>query len=80
MIVGHVSPIPAVVVEDKVRLQLPQIYPNAVLRIGEFGDCAASIVIFLTELLRSARLQSASCAIHQQTIFRQVRLRGRSDI
>lgn len=50
LIVGNVSPIPALFVEDKSKLPSPQIYPNAVVRIGEFGDCAANIVLFFNRI------------------------------
>jgi len=50
MIVGHVSPIPALFVEDKSRLPPPQIYPNAAVKIGEFGECAANIVLFFNRI------------------------------
>jgi hypothetical protein len=50
MIVGNVSPIPAIFVEDKAKLPLPQIYPNAVVHIGEFGECAANIVLFFNRV------------------------------
>lgn len=46
LIVGNVSPITALFVEDKSKLPSPQVYPHAVVRIGEFGDCAANIVLF----------------------------------
>jgi hypothetical protein len=46
MIVGNVTPIPALFVEDRSKLPTPQIYPNSVPKIGEFGDCAANIVLF----------------------------------
>jgi hypothetical protein len=49
-IVGNVSPIPAIFVEDKAKLPMPQIYPNAVVHIGEFGECAANIVLFFNRV------------------------------
>jgi hypothetical protein len=50
LIVDNVSPIPALFVEDKSKLPSPQIYPNAVVRIGEFDDCAANIVLFFNRI------------------------------
>jgi hypothetical protein len=50
LIIGNVKPIPALFVEDKSKLPTPQIYPNAVVRIGEFGDCAANIVLFFNRI------------------------------
>jgi hypothetical protein len=50
MILGHVTPIPALFVEDKSKLPPPQIYPNSVVKIGEFGDCAANIVLFFNRI------------------------------
>jgi hypothetical protein len=50
LIVEHLSPIPAIFVEDKAKLPPPQIYPNAVVNIGELGDCAANIVLFYNRI------------------------------
>jgi hypothetical protein len=50
MIVGNISPIPAIFVEDKAKLPLPQIYPNAVVQIGEFGEATANIVLFFNRV------------------------------
>jgi hypothetical protein len=50
LLLQPVSPIPAIFVEDKSKLPPPQIYPNAVMRIGEFGDCAANIVLFYNRI------------------------------
>ena len=50
VLVENVSSIPAIFVEDKAKLPLPQIYPNAVIHIGEFGECAADIVLFFNRV------------------------------
>jgi hypothetical protein len=66
MIVGHptvaASSISALVVEDKTKFPPPQIYPCAAAKIGEFGDCAADIVLFFSRL--SATREAAERLLH----------------
>lgn len=40
----------ATLVEDRAKLPSPAIYPNAALKIGEFGGCAAELVRFFASI------------------------------
>lgn len=68
--------IPAIFVGDKSKLPQSKIYPNAVMKIGEFGDFAANIVLSLTVLMWRERPRTASNITHPQTTFPTIRLPG----
>lgn len=44
------NPIPSILIEDRAKLPSSSIYANAVIKIGEFGDCAATLVRFFTSI------------------------------
>jgi hypothetical protein len=42
--------IPAILVEDKTKLPPPHVFPNAVAQIGDFGTCAANLLLFFNRV------------------------------
>ena len=44
------GPIHAILIEDRARLPPSTVYANAVVKIGEFGDCAATLVRFFASI------------------------------
>jgi hypothetical protein len=45
--------IPSILIEDRAKLPPSGIYANSVIRIGELGDCARTIVRFFTSIAAS---------------------------
>ncbi len=44
------GPRPAILIEDRAKFPPSTIYANAVAKIGEFGDCAATVVRFFASI------------------------------
>ena len=44
------DPIDAILIEDRAKLPTSGVYANAVIKIGEFGACAATLVRFFTSI------------------------------
>jgi hypothetical protein len=44
------TPILPILIEDRAKLPASSIYANAVVKIGQFGDCVATLVRFFTSI------------------------------
>lgn len=50
LLTNNESPIHAILIEDRAKLPPSTVYANAVLKIGEFGDCGATLVRFFASI------------------------------
>jgi hypothetical protein len=50
LLINNESPIHFILIEDRAKFPSSSIYTNAVVKIGEFGDCAATLVRFFASI------------------------------